>query len=172
MGGRTQTLLVDAFNVMHADKRLQRLLKRNLDAACQALVEMCRKVHDYDGLAVAVVFDAREDRVRVEHPCGRKTFLVVYAPAALSADGVIERMIGRAADPGSMVVVSRDNMVREAAMVRGATVMDELGLMDWVGRCERGQAGVRRAPSASAGRWNRTMEEALGEKEWTGEDNR
>lgn len=161
MGKRQQTLVVDAFNVMHADECLQRLLRKNLEAACNALLDLCRKIHDFDGLAVAVVFDAREERVRVEHPCGRKSFLVVYAPGALSADGVIERLVERTANPADMVVVSRDHMVREAAMVRGATVMDETGLMDWVARCERGQNEVRRRPALASRRWNQSMEEAL-----------
>jgi len=132
-----QHLLIDGYNMIHGIPHLSRLLVESQEAACSALVQMARTVHDEEAIRVTVVFDGRDKRLQAEYPCGRKTFSVLYAPRQLSADGVIEQLLARSRNPEAVTVASRDNMIREAAAARGAFRIDGEGLEDWVARCER-----------------------------------
>ncbi|MGE9291913.1 MAG: NYN domain-containing protein [Puniceicoccales bacterium] len=129
-------LLIDGYNMIHGIASLSRILEESQEAACDGLVRMARAIHDEDGLQVTVVFDGREKRVQVAHPCQRATFSVIYAPRQLSADGVIEQLLAKTKSPERVTVASRDNMIREAAAARGAFSVDGKGLEDWVARCE------------------------------------
>tara|TARA_R100000027_G_scaffold1897_1_gene2073 strand:- start:1480 stop:2004 length:525 start_codon:yes stop_codon:yes gene_type:complete len=132
-----QHLLIDGYNMIHGISHLRSILRESAEAACDALVQMARTIHDEDGARVTIVFDGREKKLQVEHPCRRGTFSVLYAPRQLSADGVIEQMLERSPDPSKVTVASRDNMIREAAAARGSFSVDEADFEDWVGRCER-----------------------------------
>lgn len=123
--------------MIHAIDPLDRLLKDSPEAACEALIQMARSIHDEDGIQVSLVFDGREKQLQIEHPCKRATFSVLYSPRQLSADGVIEQMLARSKKPDEITVASRDNMIREAAAARGAFSIDGPGLESWVARCEQ-----------------------------------
>ena len=60
---------------------------------------------------VALVLDSRKDKLEVEHPYKVKTFEYLYAPATLTADGVIERMVARVKNPNDTTVVSNDHNI-------------------------------------------------------------
>jgi len=113
-------LLIDAYNVICATDSLREVMQGNLDAARDQLAEAARSIHDAEGVHVALVLDSRQDGLQVEHPYKVKTFEYVYAPADVSADGVIERMLARIPNPGDTSVVSNDRMVRESARANGA----------------------------------------------------
>ena len=116
-------LLVDAYNVIYATESLKRQTMLDQNGARDQLAERVCHIHDAEGVRVALVLDSRNDTLQVEHPFGKKTIEFLYAPASLTADGVIERIVRRARDPGKMNVVSNDNMVREATRSSGALAL-------------------------------------------------
>lgn len=130
-------LLLDAYNVIHATVSLRRLLADGQDVARDRLAEMVRPIHDAEAVHVAMVLDSRNDKLEVEHPFGKKTFEYLYAPAALTADGVIERIVRRAKEPDKVTVASNDNLVREATRSAGAIALRPEELMEWARGCER-----------------------------------
>lgn len=129
-------LLIDAYNVIYATDSLRATMQSNLDAARDQLAESVRSIHDAEGLHVALVLDSRSARLEIEHPYGNKTFEYVYAPADVSADGVIERMVARIQHPSEATVVSNDRMVRESTRANGALALRPEELFEWARGCE------------------------------------
>lgn len=129
-------LLIDAYNVICATDHLRETLNENMDAARDRLAEIVASIHDAEGVRVALILDSRNDRLEVEHPFKKDTFEYLYAPAALTADGVIERILKRVKNPGDVSVVSNDNMVREATRSSGAMALRPEELFEWASACE------------------------------------
>jgi predicted RNA-binding protein with PIN domain len=129
-------LLIDAYNVICATDSLRAIMQAELDTARDQLAEIVRSIHDAEGVHVALVLDSRNDTLEVEHPYKVKTFEYLYAPAALSADGVIERMVARVKNPHDTTVVSNDRMVRESVRANGAIALRPEELFEWARGCE------------------------------------
>lgn len=145
----SQHLLIDGYNVLHQWPQYRRLLKSGVAAAAERLIEEVRPIHDIDGVRVTIVFDGQGTQVQIERPSGQPTFSVLYAPAEVTADGLIEQLVARASAPQHCTVVSRDNLVGESIRASGAVLMTADWLFDWVERCQRrmdtGMAQRRRA---------------------------
>ena len=129
-------LFIDAYNVIYATNTLHKVMLGSLDAARDQLAEAVRSIHDAEGLHVVLVMDSRQDSLQVEHPYKVKTFEFVYAPADVSADGVIERMVARVEKSVDVTVVSNDRMVRESARANGALALRPEGLLEWARACK------------------------------------
>lgn len=129
-------LLIDAYNVICATESLRQLLDRGHDAARDRLAEIVRSIHDAEGVRVALVFDSQDSRLEVEHPYGKRSFEYLYAPADLTADGVIERILRRARQFSDVTVVTNDNMIREATRSAGAIALRPDELFEWANACE------------------------------------
>ena len=144
-------LLVDAHNVICATGWLRRTLEKGHDAARNQLAERLRAIRDAEGLRVAMILDSANERLEVERPFGEDSFECLYAPAGLTADGVIERIARRARDPSKVTVASNDNLVRETVRSVGAIVLRTEELLEWAQACEERlarDARLRRAVSA------------------------
>lgn len=133
-------LLIDGYNLLHAWPETQRLLRRDIDGAREHFLNTVRIIHDIGGVQTTVVFDGRGSKPEIEYPGDSETFAVVYSPAGLSADGVIEQLVAAAKHPAACTVASRDNLVAESIRASGAVVLTPEGLRNWVERCERQQA--------------------------------
>ena len=144
-------LLIDAYNVICATDSLREIMQVNLDTARDQLAEIVRSIHDAEAVHVALVLDSRKDKLEVEHPYKVKTFEYLYAPAALSADGVIERMVARVKNTHDTSVVSNDRMVRESVRANGAIALRPEDLFEWARGCElRLVQDTRRRNAANA----------------------
>lgn len=130
-------LLIDAHNVICADEALRERLHRDQDGARDRLAAEALAVHDAEGVRVALILDSRNHRLEVLHPFGKKTFEYLYAPADLTADGVIERILRRSPTPETMTVVSNDNYVREATRAVGGMALRPQEFFDWAAACAR-----------------------------------
>jgi predicted RNA-binding protein with PIN domain len=139
-------LLVDAFNVIHAWPELKAaLVTHGPEAARTQLATALRPIHDVEGWRVTLVFDGSGDDLRVERPGSELTFSFVFGPRGLSADGVIEQLVGNATLPPEedrrlrkknrekpeIVVATRDNLLSDATAACGARLMTPALLRDW-----------------------------------------
>jgi len=144
-------LLVDAYNVICATSDLREAMRPHLETARDRLAERLRPIHDCEGIRVALVLDSRNTRPEFEHPFGCDTFEFVYAPAELTADGVIERIIRRARNPEAITVASNDNLVRESVRAVRAIALRPEELFEWAEGCEKRLAqDARRRNEANA----------------------
>lgn len=128
-------LLIDAHNVIHATDSLRELFFSNQDAARDKLAESALAIHDAEGFRVALVMDSKNARLEVEHPFKKNSFEYLYAPAELTADGVIERILRRAKEPEAMTVVSNDNFIRESTRACGGIVLRPEEFFEWAAAC-------------------------------------
>lgn len=129
-------LLVDGANLLHAWPELRTLMKRDRNAARSRLVQRLGAVHDAEQTRVTVVFDGRGDELVVERPSGHVTFSVLYTPSSLTADDVIEQLVGRAADASLCRVATGDQAERQTIEATGAIWVPPADLEAWVGRAE------------------------------------
>ena len=129
-------LFIDAYNVICATDSLYQVMQGSLDAARDQLAELVRSIHDAEGIHVVLVLDSRQDSLQVEHPYKVKTFEFVYAPADVSADGVIERMVASVEKSVDTTVVRNDRMVRESVRANGALALRPEALLEWAQACE------------------------------------
>jgi len=144
-------LLVDAYNVIFALDDLQAILKQGQDAARDYLADKLLAIHDAEDVRVAMILDSRQDSLQSEYPFGKNTFEYLYAPAALTADGVIERIVRRVKNPAKVTVVSNDNLVREATRSAGALAIRPEEVMEWAAACDRrlAQDAARRSAASA-----------------------
>lgn len=129
--GSDRYLLIDAYNVIYAMSDLRKLMQGNIDSARDKLAKFAREIHDAEAVRVALILDSKSDKLQVEYPYESKRFEFIYAPSALTADGVIERIVRRVKQPELVSVVSNDNMVREATRSSGAMALRPEEFFDW-----------------------------------------
>ncbi len=147
-------LLVDGANLLHAWPELRALMKRDRSAARSQLVQQLGAVHDAEQARVTVVFDGRGDELVVERPSGHVTFSVLYTPTSLTADDVIEQLVGRAADASLCYVATGDQAERQTIEAAGAVWVPPADLAAWVERAEsRLASDVRVLNRENAKKW-------------------
>lgn len=134
-------LLIDAYNVIHQWPELRRALHEGGAAAREALATAVRVLHDHERVRVTLVFDGQGQEIEVERPGKQLTFSYVYSSASLSADDVIERMVGSAPDAKIYIVVTSDLAERHTIEAAGATALSPRDLQAWVATAERAVAG-------------------------------
>jgi predicted RNA-binding protein with PIN domain len=112
-----QKIIVDGYNVIHADPQLKRTVGRSLESARRALVRMLRVYLESKSVRVTLVYDGRGGitDVDVELP-GR--LQVLYSPAGQSADELILDIVGDSANPREYVVVTSDMSPEFLARIR------------------------------------------------------
>lgn len=136
-------LLVDGYNIAHAWPELRRVLQREgREAARAALVARLRVLHDFERWRVSVVFDGRGTEIAIERPTPQATFSVLYTPAGMTADDLIEQLAAQAATPREVAVATADQAERDTIEAAGAQVFSPEQLAGWVDRTERAQAAA------------------------------
>ena len=130
-------IIIDGYNVIHASSDLKQWMPQHKERAREKLFESVRAIHSIESVRMLCVFDSSNETLEVEYPFREKTFESIFAPASLTADGVIERLLVRVKDKASVTVVSNDNLVREATRSNGALVIRPDDLFDWAEVCNR-----------------------------------
>ena len=160
---RREHILVDGHSLLHrmpacaAAHRAGRLYE-----ARRRLVERLERVAGAIGGQVTVVFDGRADGgPSVEESGGPVE--VVFSPARLSADAVIERRVAAAARPGQILVVTSDRLERETVDAAGADTMSCGDFLAWCHTVEE-RLSERCAPGRAGGNAGRhpALGDALG----------
>lgn len=130
-------LLIDAYNVIYQWPDLRRLLPARQAAARERLAVTVRPIHDWEKIRVTLVYDGQGQDIEIERPTGQTTFSMIFSPATMSADDVIERLIGASANSEQCMVVTRDAAQRTTVEALGASSITPEQLREWVDRTER-----------------------------------
>lgn len=125
---------------MHAWPELRLLLAHDRDAARARLTQAVSAIHDAEAVRVTLVFDGRGDTLVLERPSGQVTFSQLYTPAGVTADDVIERLVGQASDPRSCFVATNDRAEQQTVAALGAAALSADDLAAWVERAARRQS--------------------------------
>jgi predicted RNA-binding protein with PIN domain len=123
-------IIVDGYNVIRADPRLQSLERVSLQHAREVLVRTLASSPRLANDQVTVVFDGRlGTRSHVHsHRIGR--IQVMYSARGQLADDVIVDQARLLAPTGAVVVVSNDVAVRENCRAEGCEVSASENLLD------------------------------------------
>lgn len=138
-------LLADGSNLIHAWPELKALLPRDRDAARARLSQALSAIHDAEQIRVTIVFDGRGTELVVERPSGHATFSHIYTPEGMTADDIIEQLVGQAADASLCCVATDDRAERQTVEALGATTCSAADLGAWAAR-----AGCRQGSQAEA----------------------
>jgi|SRR5690625_775947 len=125
-------LLIDAYNVIYKWPKLRRLLKQGSGPARDALASMVQILHDHEKIRVTLVFDGQGDEVQIERPGELLTFSYLFSAKSLSADDVIEQLVGRTEDPATCLVVTGDLAERHTVEALGASALSPDDLLAWI----------------------------------------
>lgn len=118
-------VLVDGYSVLHAWPRFagRSFRQRSLQQRREALVAVLRPYADHTGRKVTVVFDGYAAKHKPEGAEPARGVEVLFSERGKTADDMIERLVGQAADRGRILVVTSDNMERHTVESMGAQSM-------------------------------------------------
>ena len=111
-------LLVDGYNVIHANPELEALLKDNLEASRSVLMDVLCNYRGYRDYEVILVFDAYRVKGNPGDVIKYHNISVVYTKEAETADRYIERTAHEIAHKYNVTVVTSDGV--EQVIIRGA----------------------------------------------------
>jgi len=118
-----QKILVDGYNVIHADTSLKLMLGRSVEEARQALTERVRVYVEQRSILVTLVFDGVGSIVDGESVVPGR-LQVLYSAGGESADEVIVRTVEEHPNPREFIVVTSDmNDIGRATRALGANLM-------------------------------------------------
>jgi uncharacterized protein len=141
-------LIVDGSNLLHAWSELRGLEKKDRDAARSRLIETVRILHDLDSFELTIVFDGKGQDLVLEHPSGHATLTVVFTPSQLTADTVIEHLVGKSNPASRCWVATDDRAERHTVDAVGGNSLSAGELAEWVRAAEARQraqvSGLRR----------------------------
>lgn len=138
-------LIIDGYNLLHQDKAFD-ARRTDLQTARQRLVRRIEHTASEMAPRVTVVFDGREAgsdaSLSVAH------LDVVFSPANLTADGVIERMVADAQSPERICVITSDRVEEQIVSSAGAVVHS---CETFLSRCDASTGPLRRVSRQEKG---------------------
>ena len=135
-GSRAVLFLIDGYNLMHAWGRLENKLSREgfRRARRRFLDDLAKALGPDQALHATVVFDANRHPGDFNLKAEYRGMTLVFALGDENADARIEELIAIHSVPKSLVVVSSDRRVREAALRRKARSIKSDDLLDMLER--------------------------------------
>lgn len=132
---------IDGYNVIHKSRTLGPIVRQDFERAREILIERIALFCIATGHQATIVFDgqARHRPETVEHYRHVPGLSVVYSPAKVAADTVIERYVYQASARLEIVVVSNDRGLRDLCRNMGALVMEADAFL---GEVRASQAGT------------------------------
>lgn len=115
---RKEYLLVDGYNVLHANSELKDLLEINLEAARNVLMDVLCNYQGFKQYEVILVFDAYKVKGNQGEVLKYHNINVVYTKEAETADHYIERTAHEIGKNYDVTVVTSDGV--EQVIIRGA----------------------------------------------------
>ena len=132
MARKQKHLLVDGWNVIHSDSHMKAVLTRQgQEGAKKLLSERLAPIHDSLGVRLTIVYDGKGDDINVEKIGRTSTYNEVYTPSSMTADELIEQLCANSKNPESIIVASRDNMIRQTARGFQIETISCEQLLDW-----------------------------------------
>ncbi len=141
----SSTYYIDGYNVLYQSSVLRPLAVKDFEAARDALIEKVAGFCVALNAHAVIVFDGRGEQRHPERAVPKtlvKGLEILYSPADLSADAVIERMIYKAGNRLDFVVVSNDRSLRDLCRNLGALTMEADNFLESVRETRAGTSQV------------------------------
>lgn len=150
---RRQVLIVDGYNVIRNNDRYAGLgadyeSASTWNKAREALINDAAQVAQESYERCTVVFDGAGNPESTGKPQRTAGIDVVFSPAGVSADSVIERLAYDARDEGfEVVVVSSDFAIQSTVFGGGVTRMSSIGFAGGAAEVESERRSLAKAPA-------------------------
>lgn len=131
-------------------------MRDSMESAQAHVVAAGLVIHDTDHLRVTVVFDGKGDQISSESVSDHSNCLIVFAPSSMTADDLIEQLVGASEHPGNVTVATGDRLERETVSSLGGEVISPRNLEAWVERC-RDKQSRRVRNRSSRNDWNNPL---------------
>jgi predicted RNA-binding protein with PIN domain len=105
--GAMQKIIIDGYNLIHADPRMRRATAKGMEAARTDLVRRLREYLEEKDVQITVVFDGAGGIVDAE-PVVPGRLQVLYSASGQSADELIVNTLGEHPNPREYIVVTSD----------------------------------------------------------------
>jgi uncharacterized protein len=125
-------IIIDGYNVIRADTRLESLERVSLQTARDVLVRTLASAPRLANDRILVVFDGRGGTRPHVHSLRVGRIDTMYSAQGQTADEVIVQQAGVLARTGRVVVVSNDVEVRERCRAEGCEVSASGNLLDQI----------------------------------------
>ncbi len=117
-------MIIDAYNLMHADDGIKALMEQDLEAARELLIAMLTDYCAAEDQRIDLVFDAGGRPGTATREKRSRALRVVYTAGGESADDYIEKLIYQARAPfASAIVVTGDYAQQRIAQGAGVIRM-------------------------------------------------
>lgn len=133
-------LLVDGYNIIHAWPHLKKILTQfGPEPARTQLAQILQVIHDTENIRLTIVFDGQGRKPQIQRPSPDPTFSLLFSPSGISADIIIEKLVSSRKKNQEIIVATQDNLIRDAVLSSGATLISPENLEDWVNACQNRQ---------------------------------
>lgn len=134
-------LVIDGYNIIYAWPEFEKL-KFDLDHARSKLVSILVNYSPLSGQKVLVVFDAHQVKNSPERTEVVDGVEIIYTQQGETADSLIERLVGRLLNEGTVYVATSDWAEQEIIFGKGAYRLTPHELRTQVGRVKREAEGL------------------------------
>lgn len=117
---KTECLLIDGYNMIHAWDDLKQLAQEDLAASREALIQQLANYHGYRKGIFIVVFDAYKVKENPGSILKKENFYVVFTKSSQTADTYIEKATHHLAKEYRVTVATSDGMEQLIIMGQGA----------------------------------------------------
>jgi hypothetical protein len=125
--------LIDGYNLIHALGMIQKQMgPGGLEASRTRLLDFLAAGFGADAPNCTVVFDAKQAPRGLSRSQEHRGLAIRFAPKKQSADDLIETLIDETTEPKSLVVVSNDARLQNAAKRRGARAWSHEAILDFL----------------------------------------
>ncbi|MAI19738.1 MAG: hypothetical protein CMF28_00650 [Kiritimatiellaceae bacterium] len=121
-------LIIDGHNLLHKQPHLVALMNQSQEQARTALIRLIEPYSERLASKTTVVFDGQNRGSDSALSTG--TIDVQYAPAKLTADGLIEQLVLKADNPHRICVVTSDRLEQQTVLSAGASVRSAEDFLD------------------------------------------
>ncbi|MDZ7331379.1 MAG: NYN domain-containing protein [candidate division KSB1 bacterium] len=122
--------LIDGYNLIHVVSELSRFLDSGLEQARNRLIHLLQSYAVTHRVAITVVFDGNEVG-HIEPPVPANPRLQIrYSHPPEKADPVIKRIIDKAKNRRSIILISADNELTRYGRASGTQVLSPQGFFD------------------------------------------
>lgn len=130
----SQKILIDGYNLIHADHDMKRLIGASPDSARSLLLDRLRTYVRTKCLQITVVFDGRGSMLDTE-PVVPGKLQILFSRERQSADDLIIAILEEAANAREYLVVTSDNEdIGRVARGLGAQVIDSPSFLKRIAR--------------------------------------
>ena len=141
-------ILIDGYNLLHRQREIAPDHPPHTPQARHRLIRRLTRFQDASAIPLVVVFDGRSRERRECRDPAYPHLEVIFSPAGLSADAVIEKLTEGYRSFGKVLVISDDFAERSTVDSLGGTAMSTRYLMDEMREADR-RLGERLRPFRS-----------------------